>query len=205
MRKFLIGSVIALTLAFGGVSYVAAQTQCGGSFLPNLNCVVSGFWNWTHLNSLTSLPEPFQANGQTVTGIVSKSVDLSNSQVLALNTTAIPILPAPGAGKYYEVVQWCAAFNYTAAYSSISGNNLQLYYGTRTGGSAAATAITALGFLDASADKIICSAGIPNNTNPPTTNSAVVLANTTGLAAAGGDALNTLRVTVWFRTNDSGL
>lgn len=205
-NRWLAGAVGAAGLAvlLWTSAVYSASVQCGGSFLPSLNCTIPGFWNFTKTDSVSGLPAPFQANGIDVTGLVSRTVDLTNAQILALNTTAVTIVPAPGAGKYVDVIAVDLAFNYTAAYTA--GTDMRLYFASRTSGNAASAAITASGFLTSvSADKVTHVAGIPDNTNPPTTNVAVVLQTALNTAFASGDAANTLRVVVWYRIVATGL
>lgn len=210
MRKVALGLAAALLCALVSlplslpVGEVSAQTtQCGGSFVPSLNCVIAGFWNFTRVAPVSNLPVPFQAAGQDVTGIVSKVTDLSNAQVLALGPTQVTVVPAPGQGKYIDVIAVDLIFNYTAAYSSVA--NVKLYYGARESGNAASAQITGSGFFDASADKVIRVAGVPDNTNPPITNVAVVIGTTTGANMGGGNASNSVRVVVNYRIVATGL
>lgn len=205
MRKRLVGAslVLALLLAVG-VARLGSQTQCGGSFLPSLNCLISGYWNFTNATSAQG-ELPFKANGTPVTGIVSKVTDLTNAQVLALNSTPITVVPAPGAGYYVDVITVDLIFNYTGAYTVGSGDDLRLYYASRTGGNAASASIETTGFLDATADRIISVAGVPDNTNPPTTNVVVALQGVSNTAFGGGNASNTLRVVVNYRIVTTGL
>lgn len=210
MRRRLIALTCALVgaAALWSVSVAGQATQCGGSFVPNLNCLISGRWYFTSVSTAQG-PIPFQVRDQNslpvdVTGIVSRTVDLTNADVLALHTTPFTVVPAPGAGYYVDVIAVDLAFNYTGAYTS--GSNLKLFYGNRTSGPAASASITASGFLTSvSADTITHVAGIPDNTNPPTTNVAVVLMGTTSTAFASGNAADTVRVVVWYRIVKTGL
>lgn len=49
MRRRLIGlalSTLVVVAAFWGQA-AAQGVQCGGAFLPNLNCIITGQWTWT--------------------------------------------------------------------------------------------------------------------------------------------------------------
>ncbi len=196
-------AAIALLLSLPAIRVNAQTSQCGGSFVPSINCLISGFWGYTHNDSISGLPVPFQASGFDVTGIVSKYVDLTNAQVIAANITPVTILPAPGNGKYYDVVSVSLAFNYTAVYTSVQ--NAKLYYTSRWAGNSASAEITGSGFFDNSADIIIRVAGTPDNTNPPTTNTPVVYQSVSAAAMGGGSASNSVRVTVNYRIVQTGL
>ncbi len=193
---------IAVMLLFMAAPRIIAQdVQCSGSFTPSFNCVISGLWDYTS-TAVTAYPVPFKAYGAEVTGITSVVKDLTNAEVLALNTTPVTIIPAPGSGKFIDVIGASLEFNYTGAYSSVA--NLRLFYSTRLTGAAASAVITGSGFLDATADTIIRVGGVPDNTNPPTTNLPVVIQQVTYAAMAGGNAANSLRVVVNYRIVNTG-
>ncbi len=176
---------------------VAQTTSCGGSFVPNFNCLINGLWDFTPQSPTTAYDVPFKANGLEATGVVSKIVTLTNAQVLALGATPVTLVAAPGVGKYVDVIAISLVFDYTAAYSSVG--DVRCYWGSRGAGNACSATITASGFFDASADKAIRVAGVPDNTNPPVTNLAVVLQKLTLAEMAGGNAANTVRVVVHYR------
>ncbi len=136
-------------------------------------------------------------NGSEVTGIVSKVVDLTNAQVLALGTTPVTLVAAPGVGKSIDVVSVTLVFKYTGAYTNPL--NVRCYWGSRTAGNACSAIVTGSGFFDASASISIRVSGVPDNTNPPVTNLAVVLSTMTAGNMTGGNASNTVRVVVHYR------
>lgn len=194
--RIILGSVLLLLLVGSEASFLSAQ-QSGGSFVPTFNYLISGLWNFAPTGATTAYDVPFKANGSEVTGIVSKVTDLSNAQVLALNSTGVTVVAAPGVGKSIDVVSVTLIFKYTAAYTS--PQNVRLYYGARTAGNAASATITGSGFFDATANVAIRVAGTPDNTNPSITNQAVVIQQPTFSAMGGGNASNTVRVVVNYR------
>lgn len=208
MRKLIGGALLLAALVGLWTTAVVTQTvQCGGSFVPSLNCIVSGRWNYTNTTSsagtTTQGPIPFQVSGTDVTGIISRVTELSNANVLALNTTPITVVPAPGPGYYVSVVRADLIFNYTTAYSS--GSDLKLYWTSRSAGNAATGTITASGFLvSVSADTITTVAGGPDGPDP-IANAPVVLQQTTATAFAGGNVANNVRVVVNYRIVRTGL
>ena len=199
MRKTLLGValVVGLMVMFRP-SATMQDVNCNGSFTPSFNCIVTGLWDFIPSVQSNTYPVPFKAFGSEVTGIQSATIDLTNAQVLALWSTPVTVVAAPGSGKSVDVVGATLAFKYTGAYTSVSGNNLRLYYTSRQANNAASASITSLGFLDATANTIIRVAGVPDNTNP-TVNTAVVIQNVNGVAFAGGNAANSVRVVVNYR------
>lgn len=202
MRRRLLGASLILA-ALLGIWATRASTQvvqCGGAFVPALNCLVSGFWNFTKTNGLaTSLPTPFQVAGVSVTGSTSYRTTLTNAQVLALGTTRIIVVPAPGANKYIDVIGVTLFFDYTGAYTG--GSNLQLWYTNRGTGPAASAEIQSTFLTTGAADAIVRVTGTPDNTTDldAALNAPVVLMNVVGANFGGGNASNTLLVIVHYR------
>jgi hypothetical protein len=131
------------------------------------------------------------------------AVVLTNAQVLALNSTPVTIVSAPPSGYYIDVIRWAASYSYVGAYSA--GSDIKLFWGSRTTGNAASVAITASGFLTASASAIARAGGVPDNTNPPTSAAALVVQQVSPTAFTGGNASNTLTINVEYRIVKSGL
>lgn len=134
-------------------------------------------------------------------------VSLTNAQVLQLHLTPVTIVAAPGAGKYIDVIGGQVIFDRTAAYTAGASDDLRLYYTSRATGPAASGVIetTTPDLLDATADVIVNFAGAVVDTNPPTTDAAVVLQNTSGVAFGSGNASNALIVVVLYRIQETGL
>lgn len=211
MRTFRrIGIGLAAAIGFAVLLHPTAAARvmqtinCEGSFTPSFNCLIKGTWNFAPTNTTAAYDIPFQANGVDATGVVSKVVDLTNAQVLALNTTAVTVIAAPGVGKSIDVVAVQLIFNRTGGYTS--PQNVRLFYGSRSSGNAASPVITGSGFFDASASIAIRVAGVPDNTNPSVSNQAVVIQQaTTAAAMGGGNASNSVRVVVHYRIVSTGL
>jgi len=199
LKRLFLGLTTALALVVLLHPAVFTQTvNCAGSFTPSFNCLVTGIWNFQPSAPTTTYDVPFKANGTEATGVVSKVLDLTNAQVLALNQTAVTVIAAPGVGKSIDVVNVTLIFKRTGGYTS--PQNVRLFYGSRSAGNAASAVITGSGFFDASASIAIRVAGTPDNTNPSITNQAVVIQQaTTAAAMAGGDAANSVRVVVNYR------
>lgn len=192
------GALVAMAAALLLHPAVGAQTVgCGGSFTPAFNCLINGLWNFKPANPTTAYDVPFLANDSEVTGVVSKMVDLTNAQVLALGTTPVTLVAAPGVGHYVDVISISLVFKYTGAYTSPA--NVRCYYTSRYVGNGCSAVITGSGFFDASANTAIRVAGVPDNTNPPVTNVPVVLQQTTLAAMGGGNASNSIRVVIHYR------
>lgn len=198
LKRFLFGVIAAVGLALVLHPAAAAQTVgCSGSFTPTFNCLIQGLWEFTPSNPATAYDVPFKANGSEATGVVSKVVDLTNAQVLALNGTPITLVAAPGVGHYIDVISVSLVFSRTGGYTS--PQNVKCFYGSRSAGNACSAQITGSGFFDASANIAIRVAGTPDNTNPPVTNLPVVLQQTVVTAMGGGNAANAVRVVIHYR------
>lgn len=176
---------------------VAQTVACAGSFTPASNCLIPGLWDFTPQSPQTAYDVPFKANGSEVTGVISKVVDLTNAQVLALHGTPITLVAAPGIGHYVDVISISLVFNYTAAYAN--PQDVRCYWGTASTGNACSPTVTGSGFFSATASTAIRVAGVPDNTNPPATNLPIVLRQIKGGAMTGGNASNSVRVIVNYR------
>lgn len=135
------------------------------------------------------------------------SVALTNAQILALRATPITVIAAPGAGKFIEFVSGILIFNRTAAYTE-TADNLRLRY-VNGSGSFASQEIEATGFVDAAGNAIINI--LPNAINSIITaggelsNALICIHNVGGDEFGGGDAANTITVSVAYRVHSTGL
>ena len=199
MRKLLgVLALIGTVVGLWTTAVVTQTVQCGGSFVPSMNCVVSGRWNFSSLDSVSGLPYPFQVAGVTASGVVSRTTNLTNGQILAINTTPITVVPAPGGGKYVDVIGVFLYFDYTGAYTG--GSALRLWYTNRGTGPAASAEILATFLTTGASDAGVRVQGTPDNTTDldGALNAPVVL-QAAGAAFGSGNASNTLRVVVNYR------
>lgn len=131
---------------------------------------------------------------------------LTNAQVLALHNTAGAVactdLAAPGAGKFVEIIDGDMAYDHATAYTG--GSPLRFWYTNRSVGPAASSSIAET-ILTTSADGIVHFTGLPDGSNPPTSNVAVTIMNTTGAAFGGGNASNAVRFYYAYRIRVTGL
>ncbi len=197
-----LGSALAVVMLLHPAA-IAQQIACAGSFTPAQNCLIPGTWNFAPTNGTTAYDVPFKTNGVEATGVVSKTVDLTNAQVLALNLTPVTLVAAPGVGKSIDVIAVTLYFNWTGAYTS--PQDVRCYWGTRTTGNSCSAKVTGSGFFDATGSIAIRVSGVPDNTNPPTTNLPVVLSQPGISAMGGGNAANTIRVVINYRIVATGL
>ncbi len=137
-------------------------------------------------------------------GLKQATVTLTNAQVKLLRGTPITLVAAPGAGYFLEFVSAELFFDRTAVYTE-SADNLAIKY-TDGSGQAASEDIEATGFLDAATDAImpvkpVTSAVILKAAGE---NKALVLHNTGDGEYGGGNAANTLKCIVNYRTHATG-
>ncbi len=116
--------------------------------------------------------------------------DILNAAVRTLNATPVEVIPAPGAGKYIEIISATYWFKYTApAFDGVgASDNLVLKY-TDASGAELTAVVAGVGFGDATADKQALRTGIDF---APVANAPVVAHIKTGewYAAAGGGAVS---------------
>ena len=132
--------------------------------------------------------------------ILSTTVTLTATQIHALGGTPIQLLPAPGLGNYYQLLQ--GVFNYVYGSSAFSGASATPYiYPT---GLAAATYdfgfnLEVTGFLDQTSNQILQSAGNADVSIPSSgfLNAGISIANP-GQAITNGTG-STLVVTLFYQ------
>ena len=160
---------------------------------------------------LTGVAAPVAQAGSAVEW-TTRAVTLTNAQVLALGTTAIEVVPAPGTGFIHEPIGGLLLFNRTGAYTETGGDdNFRLYY-VDSSGAAASNVMETTGFVDAAGDAILTFGPVPNDTlitvAGQLSNAAIVVSGVVGgtyTNLGGGNAANTIRVVVAYRTHRTGL
>lgn len=121
-------------------------------------------------------------------GTASAYFALTNAQTLALNSAPTALLPAPGAGLAYDILD-CVFFNDFATAAFASGGAIQLSFGT--GVTIPATATVAATFLTSPvADQMIKVAGaLATNLASDILNKAIYVACATGDFTTGAGVL----------------
>lgn len=124
--------------------------------------------------------------------VASATVTLTSAQVLAIFTTPVTIVPAPGSGLALVPVAWLSNYTYGGTAYTDGGGNFQLQAGTSVLGSFA----TAAGFWTASASEMkLLSNFTPNLTVTNWANKAVTVQQSTGNPTLGN---GTVTVTVAY-------
>mgnify|MGYP003490041633 FL=1 len=181
------------TLVASGTNTLSGATTISGALSATSTADLSG------ATSFTGAP----GGQQTAT------VTLTNAQMLALRATPITIIPAPGAGKWIQVLEGCLVFNYTAVYTE-SADNLALRYVDGSGAKASAD-IEATGFVDATADAItniapLAQLGTSSLTTAGVISNALVCIHNIGDGEfGGGNAANTVKVIVDYIVRTTSL
>ncbi len=137
---------------------------------------------------------------------------LTNTQVLALNTTAVTIVPLCVSStsnlscipaNYVAVPLYgLASFNYTSVYAA--GGDLKIYYTDRGAGNAASAAITFAGLLDVAASNNEVFTGVIAGPEPGKTARLLSVQQVSGTAMSGGNAANTLKISVQYLLYPTG-
>ena len=121
--------------------------------------------------------------------------------MLNLRATPIEVVATPGAGRMIYILGGHCFIDYTAAYTE-TADNLQLRYVNGTG-TVCSGVIEATGFADATADSFSPIVALPTGSGVTSTageisNAAVVIHNTGDGEWGGGNAANTMIVTVYY-------
>jgi len=75
----------------------------------------------------TNLPATFQSNN-----VLTTTVQMTSTQIKAMNASPIEIIPAPGSGKYIVILStlWAKVYGGSNAFVNAGGQTLQLQWGT---------------------------------------------------------------------------
>jgi hypothetical protein len=151
-----------------------------------------------------------QSNTVTASATVTRTVtgSLTNAQMLAIATTPITLVAAPGAGYVNEFVSGALFFDYTAAYAEPSAPDDLVVRYTDGSGTITSQDVDATNFLTATADAmsfVAPLAGAITTVRLKTAidNKALVLHNT-GTDYTGGNAANVVRYVINYRVLPAG-
>lgn len=119
-------------------------------------------------------------------------LDITNAQILALNTTPLQVIAAPGAGNLIEIVSMVLENVYsTAAFAA--GGTITLGYGATASPAAAAT-VAATFLTSPTANQVIMAAGaLATNLGSDTINKPIYITNASANFTTGAGSIK-LRV-----------
>lgn len=130
-------------------------------------------------------------NGQTISNInipaITPTVSITSTQILALNTTAIQVIAAPGAGLALIPMKAVITLSAGTAYTIGSATNLELKY-TNASGVVCSGTLSSTGFLDQAAGLTAVFAGATSSFIPAA-NAAVMLFLAGGNVTLGTGAI----------------
>lgn len=129
----------------------------------------------------------------------SAEVSITSAQVLALATTPITLVAAPGAGKVLQFLGATLILDYGTATYTESSDNLTINY-TDESGLTVSEVIECTGFIDATTDKMITA--VPVKDIILVANAALVLSNENDNFAVGDGVL---RVKTLYAVHTTGL
>lgn len=134
---------------------------------------------------------------------LTAEVTITPANIVAMYTTPVEVLPAPGAGKVIEVLSAVLIYDFlTAAYTG--GGVVTLAYGS--GGATITANIAAANSFAASGDKVYplsvlnAAGGISMPVNTP-----VVITNASGVFVNPGTAAGVGRLHIVYRIHTTGL
>lgn len=129
----------------------------------------------------------------------SREVSLTSAQILALATTPVELVPAPGAGKVLQFLGALLILDFgTIAYTE-NADNLTINY-TDEAGLTASEVIECTGFIDQTNDEMITA--VPVKDIVPVANAALVLSNENDQFADGDGVM---RVKILYAVHSTGL
>lgn len=136
------------------------------------------------------------------TTIKYAEVALTKANILAMYTTPVEVLAAPGAGYALEFVSSVVIFDYdTAAYGG--GGDVTFKYDSAA---TVSSTISAANSFGASADKVtLCNALDTANGIALSANTAIQITNATGVFTDPGTAAGVARLKIAYRVHATGL
>jgi len=129
-------------------------------------------------------------------------INLTAANIVAMNTTPVEVVPAPGAGYVLEFISAALIYDYdTATYTG--GGDVTLEY---SGGAAVSTTVAAANSFGAAGDKIFSMAKLNaagGYTLP--VNTGIDITNATGVFVNPGTAAGVGRLQISYRVHATGL
>lgn len=165
-------------------------------------------------NDITKEPNAYWLSGNPVKDTLwawlkaqpqTDTVELTDTNIKALNATPIELVPAPGAGKYLEFIGATLILELTTQRDEASADGNMLIQYKDASGDAVSVDIEADAFIDAAADAITNAIPLKDVILTPVTkivNQALVLWND-GAEFTGGSGTMTVKTTYFIR--ESGL
>ena len=142
------------------------------------------------------------------TGVLTASGSITNAQMLAIETSPVQLVAAPGAGYVLEFISAALFFDYTGAYTEPSAPDDLVVRYTGSAGTITSQDVDATNFLTATADAMAFVAPLAGaittvRLKTAVDNAPLVLHNTGG-AYGGGNAGNVIRYSVNYRLVAAG-
>jgi hypothetical protein len=185
-----------VTVAYTADDVAAANTVTVANFVATKDLQLPGVTQFTYEESDSrkvkyTVDETVSAISAAINGdssILEATVTLTSVQILAMNTTPVTIVAAPGAGYYLEVVSGVASLNATAT-GYATHDDIDIAYSSAP----TVKCATADGALSGTSNKLtsfVKSAGVA------IVNNALVLTDVDGNPATG---TGTCKVTIAYR------
>lgn len=126
--------------------------------------------------------------------VLTRDVQLTNAQMLALRGTPVTLVAAPGANKAIIVSRVHMVADLTAAYTVGAGDDIAVEYADGLD----ILTVETTAFIDGTGVRPRYKTPASNSLNTPTANSAVRLFNNGGSEFGGGNSANTFSVRIWY-------
>ena len=154
---------------------------------------------YNKIGQLQELKEKFQEIDET---IYTAEVDISAADIVAMYTTPVDVVAAPGAGKALEYVSHTLIYDYdTAAYTG--GGTVNISF---DGGAIQSNNIAAANSFGASGDKVYRASSLnAAGGYSCLVNTALVITNATGVFVDPGTAAGVGRLKITYRVITTGL